>query len=192
MIDEDCAKEDLTKKCAFFYCELGDEQYSSSAAIFRALLRQVSLSGSNKSLHPAIADVYVSNEGRGLDPPSLTTSEAAQLLCEVSKDYSMTTIIIDGLDECELQERERVVQELRQLLHRAPRLKVAISSRENDDIVRSFQHDSEIAVDKEANAADLAYYIRTVVEESQLLRGRISPDLKAEVIHSLERDADGM
>ena len=192
MIDEHCVKEDLTKQYAFFYCKLGDEQYSSSAAIFRALLRQVSLSGSDKSLHPAIVDAYVSKEGRGLEPPSFTTSEAAHLLCEVSKDYSMTTIIIDGLDECELQERERVVQELRQLLQRTQRLKVVVTSRDNDDIVRSFQHDSEIAVDKEANPADLAYYIRTIVEESQLLRGRISPDLKAEVIRSLERDADGM
>ena len=191
MIDEDCAKEDLTKHCAFFYCKLGDEQYSSSAAIFRGLLRQVSLSGLNKSLHPAIVDAYMSKEGRGLEPPSLTTSEAAHLLCEVSKD-SMTTIIIDGLDECELQERERVVQELRQLLQRTQGLKILVSSRDDDDIVRSFQHDSEIAVDKEANPADLAYYIRTVVEESQLLRGQILPDLKAEVIRSLERDADGM
>ena len=104
----------------------------------------------------------------------------------------MTTIITDGLDECELQERERVVQELRQLLQRAQRLKVAVSSRDNDDIVRSFQHGSEIAVDKEADPADLAYYIRTVVEESELLRGQISLDFKKKVIRSLERDADGM
>ncbi|KAL8720879.1 MAG: hypothetical protein Q9225_002324 [Loekoesia sp. 1 TL-2023] len=98
-----------------------------------------------------------------------------------------------GLDECDLQEREQVVQGLRQLLQRRPRgLKVLVSSRDNDDIVRSFQHDRHLVVNKQANSADLAYYIRIFVGESQLLRGQILPDLQEEVIQSLERNADGM
>ena len=179
--------------CAFFYCKMGDERYNSASAIFCALLLQLSSPASTESLHPAIVDAYFSKEGLGPEPASLTASEAAHLLVEVSKEYSTTKLIIDGLDECEGQERERLFSELRQLLQKRPQgLKIAISSRDNDDIVRKLQHDRAIAVDKDANSADLAKFIKIAVEESQLLRGQISSNLRQTVIHNLEKDADGM
>ena len=172
---------------------MDDDRYNSASAIFRALLLQFISPASTESLHPAIVDAYFSKEGRGPEPASLTASEAAHLLFEVSKEYTTTKIIIDGLDECEEQEREKIIPELRQLLQKRSRgLKIAISSRDSDDIVRNLQHDRAIIVDKDANSEDLAKFIKVIVEESQLLRGQISSDLRKKVIHSLERDADGM
>ena len=47
-------------------------------------------------------------------------------------------------------------------------------------------------MDKDANSEDLAKFIKVIMEESQLLRGQDSSDLRQKVIHSLERDADCM
>lgn len=193
LIDESRVKEDIDNRCAFFYCKMSDERYNSASAIFCALLLQFLSPATTESPHPAIVDAYFSKEDRGPKPASLTASEAAHLLFEVSKEYTTTKIIIDGLDECEEQERERLFPELRQLLQKRPQgLKIAISSRDSDDIVRKLKHDRAIAVDKDANSADLAKFIKIAVGESQLLRGQISSDLRQKVIHSLERDADGM
>lgn len=47
-------------------------------------------------------------------------------------------------------------------------------------------------MDKDVNSEDLAKFIKVIMEESQLLRGQISSDLRQKVIHSLERDVDGI
>jgi hypothetical protein len=193
LIDDICAQPKGSMQLAYFYCRLNDEHHHSAGSIFSTLLKQLCSSHSSQSFPRGVLETYRTRQHQGFTADRLTVVESISLLLEAAPSNGMTFIAVDGLDECSMEERREVVRGFRRILQSKNLVfKIAVSSRDDDDLVRAFREDAVIAMDKDVNFEDLTRFIEDEVEESQLLRGEISDELKKDVVNTLIQGADGM
>jgi hypothetical protein len=103
---------------AFFYCKYGDESRNSFLAVARGILSQVlSSQRSNDDLL-----LYVDERASCSGETVLSSSKLAKELLEtVILSCKQTYIILDGLDECNRDERKELSTWFRQLVDVLPR-----------------------------------------------------------------------
>ncbi|TPX14511.1 uncharacterized protein E0L32_005475 [Thyridium curvatum] len=94
--------------------------------------------------------------------------------------------VIDGLDECDRLSRNRLVKSMRNMTENAPRLKILLSSRPEEEILEQLNGLDKIAMGSDP-ARDRLIVERTV--ETRLCY--LSDDVKELVIHILSRSAQG-
>ena len=70
-----------------------------------------------------------------------------------------TTIVIDALDECDKTSRADLLQALERIVHYSSNLvKVFMSSRNDQDIVRHLEHYPNIEITASKNQADIVNF----------------------------------
>ncbi|KAH8691089.1 hypothetical protein GQ44DRAFT_636325, partial [Phaeosphaeriaceae sp. PMI808] len=101
---------------AFFYCKYRDPQRNTFIAVARGILAQ--LTTQNKNLLP-----YIYEKASESGQKSLSTSALAKELLEAALrsyntlgGYHTLYIIIDGLDECEREDRKEIVSWFRRVI----------------------------------------------------------------------------
>ncbi|KAK4062672.1 uncharacterized protein Triagg1_9790 [Trichoderma aggressivum f. europaeum] len=109
--------------------------------------------------------------------------------------YPQTVIILDGLDECIAESKDKLITLLANLVKDAQHsVKIFISSRREQDIVKLLPAGSIIEIDANDNRDDIQKFIEEKMEEIEM-RGSwesISKELKSDIKSTLCKGSDGM
>jgi hypothetical protein len=117
-------------------------------------------------------------------------------LATATQSFEETYLIIDALDECREEEREKMIKCLIALVKDLPCVKVFVSSRREPDIVDAFAEEPERTIEIEAESVnrDIALFVKwrvdNLIEEKKLKIVR--RQLKDTILETLIANADGM
>jgi hypothetical protein len=129
-------------------------QYSQNSTpidILHSLIFQFVLE--NQDLRAILCNTFASNR-RDLKS---STSFARDTLIVLLQSVEVAHIVIDGLDE--IEERGRVLQELLFVWQRCENVKILISSRKEEDIVRMLPVETKRIWIGSKNIGNLQYYV---------------------------------
>lgn len=131
---------------------------------------------------------------RGATNKKLSFDECCQLIVPLLDTCPQPTLVIDGLDECELRQRKGLPKTLSAVIRSSTSLfKVFISSREDIDIKMELQHIPNLYIDAQDNQYDIQRFAhREIWERERLLNGGASEELKTLVTSKIEEQANGM
>lgn len=182
---------------AYFYCKQGESRLSEPESILRSLVRQLSSKVTGPELQRATIVAYEHSTTKNKLDDGLGIQECVSLIVELVDLNLRTTIVIDGLDECNSHTRHDLFCALRTIVKTTSALvKIFLSSRNDDDIELEFGSERTISINVRDNAADIELYVRTEVDrcitERLLLKGKIDNALKDLVISRLIERAGGM
>jgi hypothetical protein len=119
----------------------------------------------------------------------------ATILLSVSKLLSQVYIVIDGLDECKLEERLDLLSNVQSLLNtHSALIKLCVASREETDIKISLRANFCINILEAKVTSDITSFVREVVmSKFQSRELRVGdPDLLKNIILALVNGARGM
>jgi hypothetical protein len=170
-------------KVCYYYCR--DDETSQAVQIFSALVLALleQLPGLKKSFY----EWYKSNQASGVLDPAASTKKLEEFLENVLVTLDRPLFIaIDGLDECDRTSRRTLLQLLKNLSKKTPRLKIVLSSRPEEEILG--QMDQTFRIDLHSDARRDTIIVQYMVE-SQL--AHLSPDVKALVVETLSRLVQG-
>lgn len=144
-----------------------------------------------------VAEAYQEREKNNFADGPLRLEESIELIIKLTSHYSITTIVIDALDECVEKTRHQLLESLINIIKKASGLvKVFVSSRDDKDIVLSLQDLPNLYIKASHNTDDIRKYVQIEVNQAiadkRLLDGNISEGLRNEVIRKLVDGAQGM
>lgn len=167
----------------------------------RSILKQLSSSKSSLSVREPVATKYKelkeeADENGCDEPPKLTVEECVELILDLLKS-NPATIIIDALDECDPVRRHELLQALNKIIQDSSNVvNVFVSSRDDNDLVCRLEGCSNVAILVSDNSKDIKRFIASEVDQSikekRLLGGRVSKELKNQIIKVLTDGAQGM
>ena len=174
----------------FFFCEYDNQTTLLARAVLGCLARQcLSEENLSNSIEAKI---------QALIAGTLPEAEALKNILQEIADTSGTYfIVIDGLDECSLEERQNILKILKKIaLSSSSVLKIFLSSRQDvgmelERIFGSYYHRT---MDCKENCADIGMYVENAIEErtstGQLAVG--DPNLLVAIRNALVDGAHGM
>lgn len=177
-------------KVLYYYCDYTDQRTLQINRILGTILKQLFAAGRiPDEIAVQVIQVFGDNSR------SLTFKEMSSLVCSAINLNSAVTMVLDGLDECEKEVKEQMIAFLECLTNpRSTVVKLFVSCREEDNILRSLTKFSRIHVTSAASEDDIVSYIsgsvRSRIEAGQLrLR---NPELEQEIVSELVDKANGM
>ncbi|PNP56920.1 hypothetical protein THARTR1_03067 [Trichoderma harzianum] len=178
---------------AFFYCNRGQADLQDPLLTLQSFVRQLSTPPRySKMMKKSLIKLYRKNRKNGL---KLGFDACKEQLLESVNLYPQTIIILDGLDECDAESRGKLITILANLVKDAQHpVKIFISSRREQDIVKLLPAGSIIEIDANDNQDDIRKFIETKMEEIEE-RGSwesIPKELKSEIKSTLCKGSDGM
>ena len=122
--------------------------------------------------------------------------EIVELILALTSE-SPATIVLDALDECQPQTRWQLLRALDRIVFNSDNLvKVFVSSRDDVDIVQSFEHAPSIRIAAADNYDDIERFVRSEVAQAasqkRLLHGQVSTALEEHIVSQLLKGAQGM
>ncbi|KAL0264155.1 hypothetical protein SLS55_000101 [Diplodia seriata] len=132
----------------------------------------------------------------GLEMEKLSLRDCtAEILKLCSKDP--VVIIIDALDECDPSRRHELLESVEKIIRESVNLvKVFITSRDDDDIMRELERYCNICIHGTSNAEDIENFVQVelgrLLETRRLLGGNISEQLRYRIVERLVDGAQGM
>lgn len=170
---------------AYFYCQ----EVETCDGVLRAILTQ--LLEQNKYILPYLEGARVSSSQRLLQSGKLLHSILETVLEACGQVY----LIIDGVDEMELDERQKLLSALLPFLRASPdkscSLKIFISSRNEKDIKEGLGSKCKsYGITKEDNKRDITSYITIRVLKIQNML-QLEDSYVQEIITTLCEYADG-
>ena len=124
-----------------------------------------------------------------------TETDLLTILFDALQYFTKVYILIDGLDECNKPDLKLFLQFLNRLLESdSPLLKIALFSRENNEIANAIgKRHPRIRVSTDRISLDISSFIKETVE-SKIACGDLlaSPPLKREITRTLVDGAHGM
>lgn len=140
---------------------------------------------------PVVAKYHQRIQGAG----SLEFTECTELLISLLHIFPHTTIIIDGLDECERMGRGRLLETLTTIVHSAPAtsvVKLFISSRDDIDIKLRLDKVSNRYIEARDNTEDIKRFINRALHQPSSRLSKLSETVKTKVLDALLAAAGGM
>jgi hypothetical protein len=143
---------------------------------------------------------YSDVQANGLVDIPLLIDESYELILELTQFYPLTTIVIDALDECDLENQSKLLDFLANIIQKSTNLvKVFISSRDDAHIKQRLRDCPNIEVNGRRNGDDIAKFVKVDVEkriqDNRLLclsESTSQGDLKKLLIDEVIEGADGM
>ena len=184
----------------YFYCsrDAAEPQRSDAAAIFSSIVRQLSCAEPGLPLLPPVVETY-EKKGQGFNSRGLQIDDSCDIIKKLIEYYPMTTIIIDALDECNAEEREKLLDAVEGLLKDSSLglLKVFLSSRDDQDIACTLRDYPNVDLVSSRNSADIEAFVREetsrLVKKQRLLRNSNAKEtLIALIVDEVSSGADGM
>lgn len=163
VVIDDCPAEPTSRTC-YFYCKHGDRARTTLLSVLRGLLSQ--LLRADDPLLCWVDEKYQSSGQHILETRDLSREVLRTLLLNGGKTF----LVLDGLDECEVEERKLILQCLTNLIKRCDnqttgKLRVLVISQDYPDIRKGLSDASEIALKSSDNENDLRDYARVKCEE---------------------------
>ncbi|CZR60508.1 related to vegetatible incompatibility protein HET-E-1 [Phialocephala subalpina] len=186
---------------AYFYCsrDAGESERANPEEIMRSILEQVASNTANLPIREPVVGIYKQKkrENRGLPPKEpLTLDETTDILLKIFEENPVT-IVIDALDECDPDERHKLLEALDTIISESASLvRVFVSSRNDGDIVCQLEESPNIFIRASDNSADIARYVQEQVSEAikkkRMIKGKVSPEMKERIVTTLIDGAQGM
>ena len=170
-------------KTCYYYCR--DDQSGQAGHIFSTLILALleQLSGLKKTFF----EWYKRNQASGNLEPAKNTKSLGEFLETVLETLDRPIfVIIDGLDECDRASRKALFKLLTTLSQKTPRLRILLSSRPEEEILK--QLDTVARIDLTSDAHRDALIVRHTVE---MQLSYLSEDVRALVIKTLSPLAQG-
>lgn len=174
---------------AFFYCDRNDEARRKPLSVLQSFVRQ--LSTSTKNPGGVRKNLQALCRKRRTEGSGLSLSDCREQLLESVNLYAQTTLVLDGLDECEPESRQEIVTAIESVFESKTSLKVFISSRRDRDIRQRFSNKPNIDIQAAHNEND----IRDFVNEEITKHGNwanMSTDLRSHIVRVLLGRSEGM
>lgn len=187
------SNQENDKGFAYFYCERGSTDLREPISVLRSFVRQLSIVPCYpNSMQKKVIELYRESRKQGA---KLSMKVCKDQLFESVNLYAGTTLILDGLDECNPEERWKLIEILAELItHAKNPVKLFISSRREQDIAKQLPSDAIIEVDASDNRKDIRKFVEQRIEEIEKT-GKwisISQDLKNKIKDTLCAKSDGM
>ena len=183
----------------YFYCtrSAAEPERSNPHAVLASILRQLSCVQPDAPILSLVIEKY-KRQGEGFTSNGLDLDESLDLIIRLLEDYSMTTIIVDALDECDPQMRQSLLDAFEHILKESVGLvKIFVSSRNDQDIVCTLRDYPNMDISSDKNTGDIKAYVKAetmkFVKSGQLLRNsRAKGEMTASIIEQVCGGADGM
>ena len=188
---------------AYFYCvrNTSEPERADSDAIMQSILKQLSSSTSAVAVREPVAKKYKelkteADETGCQESSKLIITECEELILELLRSNS-ATIIIDALDECDLARRHELLEVLDKIIQESSNVvNIFVFSWDDDDIVCRLKNSSNVFINVRNNYEDIQRFIFSQVDQSiknkRLLSGRVSYELKQQIINVLTEGAEEM
>ncbi|KAG9500543.1 hypothetical protein J7337_009024 [Fusarium musae] len=176
---------------AFFYCKRDEENRRNPQDILRSILRQLSTpikEVESGTIHIALQGLPSRLE---LNGTTFDVATCESLIGRLADDYPKTTIILDALDECDRNTREELMGILSNLTIRSSKLRVFISSRHDEDILRHFKGRPVMTVEATDNEEDISSYVQDKLFQDTRWAD-IGPKFQEEVQSVFHKKSQGM
>ena len=123
------------------------------------------------------------------------TYELMELVCSLMQLRALVYILFDGLDECERQPRQDILNFLKRL-SKLPKVSVRtfVSCRDEDQLLRSLQSYPRIQLTAAALGSDIKSFVEGSVR-SRIGSGHLTirnPDLEHQIVRELVKKSQGM
>lgn len=188
---------------SYFYCvrNTSEPERADPDEIMRSIVKQLSSSTSAVAIREPVAATYkklrkVANETGCQEPSNLTITECEALILELLSS-NPATIIIDALDECDPARRHELLEVLDNIIQQSSNVvNIFVSSRDDNDIVCRLENSPNVIINATDNEKDIQRFIVSQVDQAiknrRLLSGRVSNELKQQIIDVLTNGAQGM
>ncbi|KAJ4037350.1 hypothetical protein NW756_005645 [Fusarium oxysporum] len=180
VVDYSIKKAETSEALAFFYCKRDEENRRNPQDILRSILRQLSTpvkKVERGTIHVALKDLP---NRLALNGTTINVSTCESLIGKLVEDYPRTTIILDALDECDRNTREELMRVLSNLTNGSSKLRVFISSRHDEDILRHFNGIPTMEMQATDNEEDISSFVHDrLFQDSRW--ADLSPELQGEV-----------
>jgi hypothetical protein len=187
IIDKLCS--DSSSTTIYFYCRHGDEQRNSFLGIAAGLLAQMIRLNAN------IVD-YLYEKVYAKGSVRLSLDEARDVLEVGIKSFSRTSIVIDGLDECNAREQHTVTMWFRDLIEKSPSglegsVRCLFLSQEGKITSKRLADLPQLPLRSESHDRDIARFIRGMGEKVQR-KYRIDDNVRQNLTDAVEKYSCGM
>ncbi|KAF5722641.1 het-E-1 heterokaryon incompatibility protein [Fusarium mundagurra] len=139
-------------------------------------------------IHVALRDLPNRLE---LEGTTLDVSTCEHLIGKLVEDYSRTTIVLDALDECDRNTREELMRILGNLTYGSSKLRVFISSRPDEDIIRHFKGTPVMEMQTADNEEDISSFVKDKLFRDSRW-ANISHEFQEEVKSAFHEKSQGM
>lgn len=114
------------------------------------------------------------------------------LLRDLINGYPQTTLVLDGLDECEVNSRIEAIEALEDILDKVSKpLKIFISCRPDGDIKDKLKSRANISINATDNYNDISVFINNEIIKHRRW-ATMPPDLQALIVGTLQEKSQGM
>ena len=185
---------------AYFYCSQNKQEpmRSDPQAILANIARQLSCLDTGSPILPPSVFLYGQRVNEGFASGGLSIDESVELIVKLTNFHSVTTIILDALDECSSETRYLLLEALQEILNQSQGLvKLFVSSREEGDLVCELRDYPSLKISSYRNSKDIKAFVETEVEmlvaKRRILRNsNARNEIKALIIKRLLEKADGV
>lgn len=161
--------------------------------MLRSLVRQLSSPKDESSIIPYIEAKYTERKRAGFSRDRLTVEECHSLLLQLTRDHSQSTIVIDGLDECDRDTRYMLMDTLDDIVTKAMQnVKVYIASRQDQDLRDRYQTRGHLEVTANDNQSDIEKFVLNKMEQSEFCRTKLTKKIRQEVLRTFQEKSQGM
>ncbi|KAI0018150.1 hypothetical protein F4780DRAFT_542587 [Xylariomycetidae sp. FL0641] len=185
-------KHPSAEAVAYFYCDKTREDHRNPDHILPSLVRQLSVGMCGQAVARCIQEKYITETASGA-PGRLTTADCRKLLTELSESYQKTTLIVDGLDECDEGTRHRIMETLAEVSTDCrSTIKMYVASRDNGDIKSQYGTGRHLLISATDNQGDIEKFVLSEMERSPWCRTKMSHKVRQEVLSTFRRKSKGM
>lgn len=178
-----------------YHCDYSIEETLKATTLFESIIGQIVDLGISRELQELVSLQYRGGNSSGFHIP---TANSLELLVKIFMSTRPSTVIIDGIDECEEFDRSCILSAIRTILDTdGLSVKFFISSRDTPDIRRSLGNEMALELTKEHVDHDMYSYINDRIDEylrdpSREGLAERNPELIQRIVSKLLECADGM
>lgn len=179
----------------FFYCLRTQNHRRQPENILRSFMKQ--LAASNDEAYAVLASRYTAKRRSGFLSEAMTIDECEQVLKDMLSIVPMAVFVLDGLDECFVESRGRLIDVLTNLVESGLPLKVLISSRRDGDIKEQLQDRANISISATDNEEDIMKFVRDRIAAYRARR-KVAVDtiiprsLEDQIVRTIQEKSNGM
>ncbi|KAL4969617.1 ankyrin repeat domain-containing protein [Aspergillus stella-maris] len=184
---------------AFFFCSrsLNSSDRQDPKIILRSFVHQLSVRLQHDQFPKLLRETFRKRHSSGMGDEGLDYPECLEILNALLASDSSTTIVIDAIDECNMEDRNALLASLQQLLDLPGiLLRIFISSRADPDITVRLNQWPSVAIEEALTRQDMERFVQRevtqAIERKLLLYGNVSSDLEAKIIGALLAKSGGM
>jgi hypothetical protein len=186
------AQENLLVSVLFFYCKHKDTERSRFVAIARAILAQLLVQNKDEDLLPFLYDQSLDSGEIELLSSQLCNSLLKAALESLPQDAKIY-LIIDGIDECEPQERRQILTTFSSLIANTDqpgRVRGLFVSQDESDIKGWLRAAVNIRITASDNEEDIKYFVDHWASKITNKFG-LPLDMRDHVVKTVCHGADG-